>query len=660
MAELLSPGVIIQEVPFGPPPIEGVSTSTAGFVGETLFGQSEGAPVLVTSWPDFQRKFGGFVAGTDLAYAVRGFFENGGRRAYIARVTAQSRGALTLSHDATDGNLVPLLGSITEPTAGNFRMKLGSVVGLEYGTALTIIDRTGAAADVDIDVQDINALTGVITGAVPTAPPSTDPPVAGRGSDRFYARIGTPGAAGTVLELEPRDAGGFSGRLSMTMAAAYGVQTRVRSSVAGTIVELNDASFLAPGDRLQLDGGLGVGRDVVAVQAVDAGTGTVTLTAGLGFDPTGGTASLVTWQIVVSLDGEIVETLDGVTSDPARFRDELAERSDWIRVQPASTTPAPPVDLDPASAVGYPTFARVLPMTFSAGTGGAVGDTDVVGATTPERTGIAALEAQDGINLIAAPGFTAQVVHNALIAQAERLQDRFAVLDVNDEADVNDVLSARGLYNSNYAAIYHPHLDVSDPLTGGSRALAPSGHILGAYARTDNDRGVFKAPANVTLRGVLGFTRDVTTGEQDILNPAGVNVLRRFDDLGFVIWGARTVTADALWKYVPVRRLFIFIEQSIVRGTRFAVFEPNARPLWARLDDAVSAFLETQWRAGALFGETPEQAFFVNVDERTTTQADRDNGVVNIEVGIAPAKPAEFVVFRIGQAPSSVIIAEQS
>jgi hypothetical protein len=183
---------------------------------------------------------------------------------------------------------------------------------------------------------------------------------------------------------------------------------------------------------------------------------------------------------------------------------------------------------------------------------------------------------------------------------------------------------------------------------------------LGAYARTDNERGVFKAPANVVLRGIAGFTATVPDGEQDLLNPAGVNVLRRFDGLGDVIWGARTISAEGLWKYVPVRRLFIFLEQSIVRGTRFAVFEPNDLRLWARLRDAVVNFLTTQWRAGALFGARPEEAFFVKVDETTTTQDDRDNGRVNIIVGIAPVKPAEFIVFQIGQAPQSVIISEQS
>jgi phage tail sheath protein FI len=251
-----------------------------------------------------------------------------------------------------------------------------------------------------------------------------------------------------------------------------------------------------------------------------------------------------------------------------------------------------------------------------------------------------------------------------LVGQAERRMDRFAVFESslsNPAAppDITTVLTERGQYNSKYAAMYHPWVVTRDPLTNNDIAVPPSGHVLGAYARTDNDRGVFKAPANVVLRGITGFVQNIPDGEQDLFNPAGVNILRQFDGLGRVIWGARTISAEPIWKYVPVRRLFIFIEQSLVRGTRFAVFEPNDTRLWARLRDAVTNFLTTQWRAGALFGNKPEEAFFVRVDETNNTEDDRANGRLNILVGIAPVRPAEFIVFQIGQAPTSVIIAEQ-
>jgi uncharacterized protein len=300
----------------------------------------------------------------------------------------------------------------------------------------------------------------------------------------------------------------------------------------------------------------------------------------------------------------------------------------------------------------------------------------VVGVDVPPRSGLNAIEQQDGISIIAAPGFGSGVpapgggvfddVVGELIGQAERKLDRIAVFETLDgtnpnvtpPVDVNALLNERGKWNSQYAAMYAPWLEITDPLTGATIPVPPSGHVVGAYAGTDNLRGVFKSPANVVIQGITGFTRDIPTGEQDLLNPAGVNVLRNFPGLGNVIWGARTIAADPLWKYVSVRRLFIFIEQSLVQGTRYAVFEPNDTNLWARLRDSVANFLTTQWRAGALFGTTAQQAFFVRVDETTTTQDDRDNGIVNILVGIAPVKPAEFIVFQIGQAPESVIIAE--
>ena len=189
------------------------------------------------------------------------------------------------------------------------------------------------------------------------------------------------------------------------------------------------------------------------------------------------------------------------------------------------------------------------------------------------------------------------------------------MFESSNQQDITQELAVRGQFNSRFAAMYHPWVRVLDPATNTTIAQPPAGHVIGCYARTDNDRGVFKAPANVVVQGISGFSRVVVDGEQDLLNPAGVNVLRTFDGLGNVIWGARTISAEGLWKYVSVRRLFIFLEQSIVKGTRFAVFEPNDEIPWASVRDAVTNFLTTEWRAGALFGATAAQAFFV----RSTT-----------------------------------------
>jgi phage tail sheath protein FI len=194
---------------------------------------------------------------------------------------------------------------------------------------------------------------------------------------------------------------------------------------------------------------------------------------------------------------------------------------------------------------------------------------------------------------------------------------------------------------------------IRDPLTDADTNCPPSGHVAGIYARTDIERGVHKAPANEVIRGITGLARLVNHGQQEILNPSpvNINVLRDFraSGRGYRVWGARCITSDSDWKYVPVRRLFIFLEESIDEGTQWVVFEPNDEPLWARVRASVSAFLRTVWRDGGLQGATPEQAYFVQCDRSTMSQADIDNGRLIMRIGVAPVKPAEFVIFRIGQ-----------
>jgi phage tail sheath protein FI len=201
-----------------------------------------------------------------------------------------------------------------------------------------------------------------------------------------------------------------------------------------------------------------------------------------------------------------------------------------------------------------------------------------------------------------------------------------------------------------FGAFYVPHLRVVHPLVPGEMIdVPPSGHVAGAYARTDTQRGVHQPPANTPLPGVGGLTRNITSAEQAVLNPEGVNCIRYFGGDGILIWGARTVASDPEWRYVNVRRLFSFVEQTILRNTRWAVFEANSEPLWKSIDRTITAFLMRVWRSGALVGSTPEQAFFVQCDAETNPPELRDNGVVRTVVGMAPVKPAEFVVFEISQ-----------
>jgi phage tail sheath protein FI len=281
------------------------------------------------------------------------------------------------------------------------------------------------------------------------------------------------------------------------------------------------------------------------------------------------------------------------------------------------------------------------------------------------RKGLFALKNIEEVSIVAIPGRTNQGVQEAIVNHCELVRYRFAVLDSQQEDGIAEVQEHRGLYDTKYAALYYPWTAIPDPFPQNPKArgtvlIPPSGHVMGIYARSDIERGVHKAPANEVIRGISGLEFKLTKEEQDILNPRNINCLRDFRDInrGPRVWGARTISSDSDWKYVNVRRLFIFVEHSIDRGTQFVVFEPNNEQLWERVRRLVSQFLTTVWRNGALMGKTPEEAFFVKADRTTMTQDDIDNGRLIIHVGIAPVKPAEFVIFRISQFTGGSELAE--
>jgi phage tail sheath protein FI len=241
-------------------------------------------------------------------------------------------------------------------------------------------------------------------------------------------------------------------------------------------------------------------------------------------------------------------------------------------------------------------------------------------------------------------------IFNAIIDHCEILRFRFATIDCDRPPTEPDTLDPRTtIRDTEYAGFYAPWIWISDPLTGARRVVPPGGHVLGVYARVDTERGVFKAPANEILRGALDVRHDIDDRKQEVMNPRGVNAIRRFPGRGIRVWGARTLSSNGLWKYVSVRRLFIFLERSIYEGTQWVVFEPNDDRLWARVKDTIRLFLRTQWREGALFGRTEDEAFFITCDRTTMTQDDILNGRLICEIGIAPVRPAEFVIFRVFQ-----------
>jgi phage tail sheath protein FI len=299
--------------------------------------------------------------------------------------------------------------------------------------------------------------------------------------------------------------------------------------------------------------------------------------------------------------------------------------------------------------------APTAPLTPLAGgtDGSALQINDYIGDAidSRQRKGLAALRLDQyrEVALVAAPGVTDTPTCQAIYAHCESERFRFAVLDCAPRQSNATTLDPRTDMNTEYAAFYYPWVYVSDLKTASKKKIPPSGHVLGLYARTDIARGVWKSPANDTLTGVFDLEYYVDTGTQEVLNPRSVNVIRKFPGRGILVWGARTLSDNSLWRYVSVRRLFIFLEHSIYDSTQWIVFEPNDERLWERVKDTLRLFLRTQWRNGALMGTTEDEAFQIACDRSTMTQDDILNGRLICEIGIAPVRPAEFVVFRIYQ-----------
>jgi phage tail sheath protein FI len=281
-----------------------------------------------------------------------------------------------------------------------------------------------------------------------------------------------------------------------------------------------------------------------------------------------------------------------------------------------------------------------------------------------ERTGFGGLEAVAEITMVCVPDLLAtyqqgridleevQAVQQAVIGHCERVGDRIAILDPPPGLDAQQVTEWRrdkSGYDSRYAAMYWPWVRVFDPTDGGTRYVPPSGHVAGIWSRNDLTRGVGKAPTNEVVRGVLALAAQPTKAEQDLLNHVGINCLRAVGGRGIRVGGARTLSSEEAWRHLGVRRLLNYLEESIGNGTRWVVFEPNGRALWAKIRRTVAAFLVNEWRKGALCGLTPAEAFYVKCDEETNPAGGIDAGRVVCEIGVAPVKPAEFVVFRLTQ-----------
>jgi phage tail sheath protein FI len=384
--------------------------------------------------------------------------------------------------------------------------------------------------------------------------------------------------------------------------------------------------------------------------------------------------------LVETFDQLSMDEFDGPTDfpNPDHVERRINGVSKYITVRDVTTNRA---EIDPP-------FFSSTPMPLTGGSDGATpGGTsnnlqpvDLIGTEatdTASATGLRAFDIVDDINIVAIPelvnpAFVVGDARDATIAgftYCENRKDCFFVADAPSGLSPQAVLAYKrgqspfsgNAFNSKYAALYYPWIYAVDLLTGKRRLFPPSGAVAGSYSAADIRIGVHKAPAGTEdgfLNSAADIERVITQGEQDTLNPEGVNVIRKFPDAGILIWGARTVSADPEWTYVNVRRLFLFLEESILKGTQWVVFEPNDPVLWKRITRNVSAFLRNQWREGKLVGEKPEQAFFVKCDAETNPPESVDLGRVITLIGVAPSKPAEFVIFRISQSPTGASATE--
>ncbi len=354
--------------------------------------------------------------------------------------------------------------------------------------------------------------------------------------------------------------------------------------------------------------------------------------------------------------GDVTEEFGGLT--PKRGRQNAATvvnaQSQLIRLE--TTSSGAVVD---RPAAGTVTLAGGGKSTSTA----RLSAEDYVGDAA-DRTGFAGLEAIDEVTMLAVPDLMAayqkgmvdldgvQAVQLGMIAHCELMGDRVAILDPPPGLNAQQVHEWRVEkvgYDSKYATLYWPWVKVFDPANGQNLFVPPSGYMAGIWSRNDDTRGVHKAPANENVRGALGLETQITKGEHDLLNPVGINCIRSFPGRGVRVWGARTLSSDPAWRYLNIRRLFNYLEESILTGTQWAVFEPNDRALWARIRRTIESFLVVEWRKGALFGLTPDEAFYVKCDDETNPSEQIDLGQVVCEIGVAPVKPAEFVIFRLSQ-----------
>ncbi len=655
------PGVYIEEVPSGVRTIVGVSTSVAAFIDNFARAPVD-RPIQILSVADFEREFGGLDSGSEASYAIQQFFLNGGSEAFVVRINnGAAAAAITLRDTLAATSMTVQAGrlwkgaSVPDPgTWGNFVR-----VDVDYDSTdplslfnFTVSEVAPTGAQPVLRTETFRNLS-MTAGAINFAPA-----VINEGS-----RIVQVSVAGAGPWPRPAPTGTVSSALVSATVGGIAVasQLRVALGAAAPRPLTITAQPAAPPGTAAADIPDAILRDArrLLEQALRA------------IDPNDPRLANTTVQLVGRGATARFRVLGGRAGDPtvpgSAFNPSLTYTFSEMA---AGTTAASlgllggtsSVNLQQYSLGGLAAGFQATPVT---GTAGAVPSAAALMGVRANKSGMFALEDVDIFNILcipAAAGLTAPEPFNVYAAAESYCLERRAFLIVDVPANIDLVQEMKdwmdgnsGLRNRN-AAVYFPRLRIADPLNQFRlRDFGASGTLAGLYARTDNDRGVWKAPAGIeaTLRNVNELATVLTDPENGTLNPLGINCLRTFPVIGTVSWGGRTLDgADVQgseWKYLPVRRFALFLEESLYRGSKFAVFEPNDEPLWSQIRLNIGAFMQTLFRQGAFQGQSPRDAYFVKCDKDTTTQNDINLGIVNVLVGFAPLKPAEFVILKISQ-----------
>jgi phage tail sheath protein FI len=621
MPEYLAPGVFIEEVSYRAKSIEGVSTTTTGFVGPTRYGPTDLEPDILTSLVEFERIYGGrgrlVWNGAEIDNymwnAVRAFFEEGGKRLYVARV---------FKAGATDGRAIRTavngirMSARFPGAAGNGRLSLQFALGqnrLVFEGTRAVLKGLGHGDVVYFEYRNVPAPTADQIATTGFHLLKWDGPAAKWRFTRIDTSGPTPTETGFYLDDARVTTAVWVRRASVS--AFYEPASTDLPTFAQVDMALDGSHRNAgtPDSLLQVfakqPANAGAARSLPIVIARASGT----------VDPTG-----------LELIADFTSAAGSATK--VRLADLTADVADLTKT--------------------------TLTFVLDGGNDGVEPDSlsyeGSVDAITNLSTGLKAFENLEDISIVAAPGSSAtvtnaQAIANGLIAHAQAMKYRIAVIDSVRNQSISDVRAYRGKFDSKYAAFYYPWVRIIDPVSNQENHYPPSGFVAGIYARNDVERAVYKAPANEVVNLAIGFEKFLNKGQQEVLNPEGINCFRFFEGRGMRLWGARTMTSDPEWKYVNLRRYFAYLEHSIDRGSQWAVFEPNGERLWANVRRSVEDFLLNEWQMGALLGDKPEKAFFVKCDRTTMTQNDLDNGRLVCLVGVAALTPAEFVIFRIGQ-----------